>query len=275
MEFHEYKLTKNCNASPDLASLPVEQFYFHLFQQMQKGWRPGKQANLLLAEIGYVRCKRPFYHVYPAVQACLENTKLDFELKQIGHLDEVIAMCFAVGKEPRLSNGKVASMLVELVHSVQDATTGSITKEPMLRIAIDRIDTNGKRCFSSIVYNRSGLISEVADELGDKRKLVSLAVGVSLLAQDERFAEPILLKRDQGKQLDADALRRAVERAKKRGRNGIAIGKGLEISPHMRKPHFAIRWTGKGRGVPRLVPVKGCVVRRNKLFPVPTGHLDE
>jgi hypothetical protein len=275
MEFHEYKLTKNCNAPSEIVAMSVEQYYWHVDQRMRSGWNPGEKANLLCSEIGYLRCKRPFYHVYPAVESCLENTKLDFELKQIGHLDEVIAMCFAVGKEPSLSNGKVASMLVELVHAVEDVTTGSITKDPMLRIAIDRIGTNGKRCFSSIVYNRQGLISEVADELGDKRKLVSLAVGVSLLAQDQRFAEPILLKRDQGKQLDDDALRRAIERAKNRGRNGVAIGKGLEVSPHMRKPHFAIRWTGKGGSVPRLVPVKGCVVSRDKLFPVPTGHLDK
>jgi len=275
IKFHEYRLTKNCRPSPESAHMSVNQFYHEVDQWIRNGWNPGEHANLVLAEIGYVRSRRPFYHVYPAVEACLANTKLDFELQQIGHLDEVIAMCFAVGKEPLLSNGKVAAMLVELAHSTENVANGRVNNNPILRLAVDRIRKDGKRCFTTVVYNRTGLISDSTGELGDKTKLVSLAVGVALIAQDPRFAEPILLKRDQGKDLDEVALKRAIERAKRRGRNGVAIGKGLEVSPHMRRPHFAIRWTGKGAAVPKLVPVKGSMVSRDKMFPVPTGHLDK
>lgn len=47
----------------------------------------------------------------------------------------------------------------------------------------------------------------------------------------------------------------------------------IEVSPHCRRPHFAIRWTEKGHSVPKLVPVNGCLVNRSKLLPVPTGYL--
>lgn len=275
MNFHEYRLLKNCNPSPEIAKTSLSQFYWQMEQRMRSGWDPGRQSHLLCSEIGYVRCKRPFYNVYPAVEACLENTRLDFTLKQIGVLQEVVALCFAVGKEPKVSNGKIAAMLVEIVHSIRQVASEKVEDKPMLRLAVDRINNSGERCFSSIMFCDTGLISSHIDELGDKKKLVSLAVGVSLLAQDERFAEPILLKEDQGKDLDSDSLRRAIERARNRGRNGLSIGKGLDVSPHMRKPHFGIRWTGKGGSIPRLVPVKGCVVSRDKLLPVPTGHLDK
>ena len=54
-------------------------------------------------------------------------------------------------------------------------------------------------------------------------------------------------------------------------------GKDFErtVSPHMRVPHFAIRWTGKGRTKPKLVPVKGSLVNREKILPIPTGYLDK
>jgi len=277
MEFHEYRLTKKDAevGSSDITAMSLDRYYDLLLDKLYRERGYAEYSPIVLAEMGYVKCKRPFYNVYPAVAECLENTKLDFELKQVKLLDEVISMCFAKGKEPELSNGKVAAMLVELRGSALNINTNTISKDPLLRIAVDRIVDNGSRARSAVIYNRKGLISDAADELGDKRKLVSLAIGVSLLAQDARFAEPILLKRDQGKQLDEESLQKAVARARNNGRNGFVIGRGLEVSPHMRKPHFAVRWTEKGRTVPRLVPVKGCVVSRDKLFPVPTGHLDK
>ena len=49
----------------------------------------------------------------------------------------------------------------------------------------------------------------------------------------------------------------------------------MECAPHFRRPHFAIRWTGKGGAVPRMVPVKGSVVKRQLATDVPTGYMDD
>lgn len=274
MQFHSYMLSKHCLAYPDAKAMAIDGFYEMCLKRMIAGDHPGDFADVLLIEADYVRCRRPFYNVYPAVQECLKNTRLDIELKQIEQLNETVAMCFAVGKEPILRNGKIAAMLVELSHKTYDIKADAVSDTPVLRIAADRIRPDGKRCFSAITCTWPGLISDRVSNIGDKRQLVSLAVGLAMLAQDQRFAEPILLKRDKARSLSGDELSRAIERAKRRGRNGMELGKGLEVSPHMRKPHFAIRWTGIGRKVPRLVPVKGCVVSRDKLFPVPTGYVD-
>lgn len=96
--------------------------------------------------------------------------------------------------------------------------------------------------------------------------------GISLLAKDERFVEPLLLKRDSGKKLSQEQKQKAIERARARGKNGFTIGEHFESSPHIRSPHFAIRWTGKGKTVPKLTPISGSVVNRTKIYPIPTGY---
>lgn len=62
-----------------------------------------------------------------------------------------------------------------------------------------------------------------------------------------------------------------IQKAEKRKVVGWEIGADLETTPHFRKPHFAIRWTGKGAEIPKLVPVKGCLVNYSNVK-VPEGH---
>jgi hypothetical protein len=105
--------------------------------------------------------------------------------------------------------------------------------------------------------------------------IVKLAIGVLMLASDHEFVTPIRLSADAGKELTAEEI---TARAKKRGVFGYEIGKEFEqseVSPHLRRPHFAIRWTGKGSAIPKLVPVKGSIVKRSELTSVPTGFEDE
>jgi hypothetical protein len=102
------------------------------------------------------------------------------------------------------------------------------------------------------------------------KRVLRIAAGVMLLASDPRFIEPVLLNRD--KNVSPDNRYKAIERAKRNGVHGYNIGNHIELSPHFRRPHFAIRWTEKGRSVPRLVPVAGSVVNRSKLLEIPSGY---
>lgn len=275
MKFHEYRLFRSSDKLPKAwQRMQLQEFYGNVEAIMRSGSSPGKEtSHRLCLEGGYVHCLRPFYNVYPAVERCLENTKLNLELKQLPALPEVVAMCFAEGSEPTLPYGKVRAMLVNFSYEFEVIQTGKQVRAPMLHLCTDLLYKDGSSASSLVTCGSPGLISDYVD-MEEQRKLVSLAVGLILLAQDERFLEPVLLQQDQGRQLNAAELEKAIARAKKRGRNGMTIGKGLEVSPHTRMPHMAIRWTGTGRATPRLVPVKGCVVSRNKLFPVPTGYLD-
>src|SRR5690606_13981801 len=66
-----------------------------------------------------------------------------------------------------------------------------------------------------------------------------------------------------------------IERAVRRGKRAWAIGRHITVDPHYRRPHVALRWTGEGRKVPRIVPVRGSIVHRSRVAKVPTGHLDD
>lgn len=102
------------------------------------------------------------------------------------------------------------------------------------------------------------------------------AIFTFMLKDDPQFVEPEVLTKDAPKWDSADANQRKimVDRAVRRGKHGFTLGKQFETVPHFRRPHFAIRWTEKGRTVPRLTAIKGSVVHRDKLTTVPTGKYD-
>jgi hypothetical protein len=93
-----------------------------------------------------------------------------------------------------------------------------------------------------------------------------------LLDQDPDLIEPDVLADDRRRYEETrDAA--LVARAVRRGKRGWNIGAHLDVSPHWRRPHFALRWTGPGGAVPRVVPVKGAVVRLHSLKQVPSGRI--
>lgn len=100
--------------------------------------------------------------------------------------------------------------------------------------------------------------------------LIKSAVGVLLLARDPDFFQPSILNKDEHRR-DSFDMGFLVDRAKRRGKFGFELGRNIDVCPHMRRPHFAIRWTGKGGSVPRLVPVKGSIIHRSKAMEIPSG----
>ena len=222
-------------------------------------------------------CERPYYNVYPVVAEALSGTRLGVTGREVsGNLVERrnigIAVCFALGREPTASGETLEQLFVYVVGSETSSSGGYIYMV---------VRTNGPVGPRVHVYH-----AELSDRL-DHEGLVStdgvpdslyqlatrLAIGVLLLAQDDRFVEPILLAKDRERVLTQEQRERAIERACRRTQmRGFAIGRDWISSPHVRRPHFAIRWTGEGRTTPRLVAVKGCIVRRTELLTVPTGY---
>ena len=101
------------------------------------------------------------------------------------------------------------------------------------------------------------------------------SVCVLLMKNDPDIITPDVLAKDRDRydrETDEAWKQRAVERAKRRGVVGWNIGADYEVCPHYRRPHFGLRHTGKGRTVPRIVPIKGAVVHRSRLTEVPTGY---
>jgi hypothetical protein len=88
------------------------------------------------------------------------------------------------------------------------------------------------------------------------------------------MVEPDVLRRDLPKwERSHDPA--IVARAIRNGKRGWLVGAKLEVIPHVRRPHMALRWTGPGGKVPRIVPVKGSIVHREIIEHLPTGRLDD
>ena len=97
-----------------------------------------------------------------------------------------------------------------------------------------------------------------------------LACTLCLLENNPEIIEPDVLARDQEK-FEITKDEKYVDKAKRRGKFGFNIGKGIEVIPHVRRPHPALMHTGHGRMVPRIVLRKGSVIHREAVVHVPTG----
>jgi hypothetical protein len=121
-------------------------------------------------------------------------------------------------------------------------------------------------------------------------ELIKLILTICMLGNDHSIIQPDVLSKDR-EAWEATGDWKYVERARRRGKNGWEIGRNIEeriaqeieqetkkhgsVSPHWRNGGPALYWTGKGGKIPEIHWRNGCVVNREKLITMPTGHLDE
>lgn len=268
MQFHLFRTMQASHPQETVRRMAADDYYDNMIS-LHLPYAKGELnqdfavLQMISAERKWRQYHRPFYNVYPAVIKCLQNTKLLFSLSSIGFELPPTAICFPIGNEPTVEGKKVSSVLFEIEQ------TSEHSENPAFRMNINWLD--GGEC---MVGAKNDEIIDTWDFRGNK-PLVALCVGISMLARDDRYAEAILLANDSRKELSQEDHDRAVKRAINRGRNGLLIGKNIDISPHIRRPHFGIRWTGTNRSIPKLVSISGCLVSRSKLYPIPTGYLDK
>ena len=94
-----------------------------------------------------------------------------------------------------------------------------------------------------------------------------------MLDDDPSIIEPLPLTKDANKFANNKDLS-LIEKAKRRGKFGFAVGRNVEVVPHYRRPHLGIRWTGEGRKIPKIRPIKGAIIHRTNVATMPTGFAD-
>lgn len=243
-------------------------------------------TNLCCAEYEFCERGRPFFNVYPQVVEALSKTSLNIRPEDIPKSIVHSLGCICV-KIP------VHSWLTD-EHGVNwfFIRIGQASRE---RVAIAGEQHKNSQTMLSVVYaanmnvlhKDSGYVNSWSIKWGETfmenhwevpkstaraaecaMVVARLALGCLLLAADPDFIKPVLLKADEGK---TTPLEERIARAKRRGVYGFTIGEDIETCPHFRRPHFAVRWTGKGATIPKLVPVKGAVINKKLMTTVPTG----
>lgn len=227
--------------------------------------------------------RRPFLNVYPAMEKALARSKLNIELKLIP--ENIIHELGAI--EIRFSESSKRHPFSLVFANLIDNPRITLNESGSFRDETDcvllfrqREESNSLGLVSSsyVILPLGDVVSDICNPSSTDSEMmdwVSISIGVLLLACQQEYFEPILLNRDKNRDLTGGNLDAAISRARRNGNFGFDVGKELEMSPHYRRPHFAIRWTGPGGKVPRIVPVKSSIINKSVLGEIPTGYEDE
>lgn len=252
------------------------------------GLVPRHVAAQLADEADWLAGRRPYYNVWPAIADALVRTPLDLAGDSIQLPLKPLVLRFGVGAELASHGRRVRSILVN-----ETQILGEADSVRGLCLWVDYGETNllfGRviPIFTYRVFQLTGVTVEEGlaasrkrfDPMTDEEEqtvidCIRVVLAVSLLDQGGEFFEADVLAKDAAKYRD-DPRDEIVARAHRRGKIGWHVGRSLEFAPHIRRPHFAIRWMGHGPDkTPRLRPIKGSVVKRKRLTDVPTGFMDD
>ena len=289
MEFHEWSTfygawRSNWREGGEFSS--AEDYYRGMLTGPRFKELQGAATRRLEMEASWFHEGRPYYSVYPSIVEALVRLRLDIDGCKVPSLPlPALAVRFAKGHELVSAEGRKAQAVLLCVGGIE-------TNWRRLAICVDfgeRTTIPGVvRDFAEAnffwINLRPGETVEqsLVDAATEGRALahvtevttfLKLACTLCLLGQDPEIIEPDVLAKDREKweHTHDPAI---VERAVRRGKRGWLVGAKLEIIPHVRRPHMALRWTGPGGATPRIVPVKGSIVHREKVEHVPTGRLD-
>lgn len=247
----------------------------------------------MLMEKSWWELERPYYNVWPSVFQMIEDVDLDVPMRCLSMPYPSMAVCFAEGTKHGLASCLVSirkaaenQLLVSLAANVYwngDVFTvwrwGQMSEDEPLSVFARCRDEPG-------AWKRDDGTVDMSEEQETQilNLLCHIFCGVSILANDSTLVQPIVLNRDLMKHKSADdATKKYLEdRASRLSGRGFSIGEQLEsdlkvastVSPHVRKPHMALYWTGKGRTIPVLQLRRGAYIHRSEVTKVPTGYMD-
>ena len=233
-----------------------------------------------IIETRFLAADKPFFNVYPKVCEALSNTSIEITPSTIPRsvIHELPAISIrlpinSLQAKKAETTWAIVSVFDGRPHELLKAT--GLTKffgcadDPFL--AVYHCDKEGVHLSTVPLYSsfKNGDCHNIEGKRDGIELLCRIVLGVMLLAADPDYIKPVLLKADENKTTPLDER---IARAKNRGVFGFTIGEDIERSPHFRRPHFAVRWTGKGGEIPKLVPVKGAIINKKLMTTVPTGY---
>lgn len=237
--------------------------------------------SMIYGENEWYQTKRPFFNVWPAISISLLN--LDTDHVSLGNCCfpvETLSIQMPCGHEPiqfkEYFCGSIHCMPQKTSEWPFYMTTNwyqrNGTGKRRVASVCAFIDTTEKD-IEVLYFHEKDKEPDRFVPRSELMKCFRLVVAIGLMANDPEIVQPVVLKSDELK-YEETHNERLVEKAIQRGRFGWNVGKAIEYMPHYRRPHFGLRWTGEGRLIPKIVPISGSIVKREKMTDVPTGYLD-
>lgn len=264
----QYQLLKS-KSKEDLQGKDWREYYAGLTKGSDENWE--KNCDAGISGVLWRKAGRPFYRIWPDAASMLAQTSLDICPSQVPVQTEVV--CIQMPKAKGIFDMPPEDCPCSILGAFCVDFWWFFLTYP------DGRDFH-------ISYKISENIKNDIDKwfAGETRRFVELPLkiffGSMILASQSEMIERVLLSKDIKRGSDSeDALQKAIKRAISRGVNGFDIGRRIKIDRksgmHVRRPHFGLRWTGKGREIPKLVPISGCIVNVDRLKRMPEGYLDK
>lgn len=250
-------------------------------------------ANRFHAEKFWMKDGCPYYNVYPTIVPMLTKLKLDIDSSLIRLPMETLEIRLPVKNNPFTweDKGEEQSIRTILLSECNVKGDHGIT----LWMDLGEVQNPGVPGFDMPVLTYRNVPTKESLTIESTLNLAadaeSLKVGLQLpddieidclrlvctlclIADDPEIITPEVLSKDQRKYKE-NPDPKYVQKAIRRGKKGWNVGAGIEVVPHLRRPHPALVWTGKGRAIPKIVMRKGSVVHREVVERIPTGHSGE
>lgn len=282
MKFFDHITQFQCAKRRGFRGEPKE-FYTCVIQKLRNWHKDAEEFTDMIigvSELSWYRDIRPYYKVWPTIVQPLARLSLDVSMKDMNISERTV--CLRMVDHPQTASvvGPISSILMSYtnVPTINRLFGGRELfddyENAMLIIKMFMNDDHFKLFLfgSDTDCTIEETLSRYLFVMEEQRLAVKIGFSSLLMADDPDIIEPDVLNRDQAA-YDRTGDNKYIDRAKRRGKHGWHIGRKMESMPHYRRPHLGLRWTGKGRAVPRIVPIKGAVVHRSRLTEVPTGYI--
>lgn len=291
MQFHERETMHQVMRRQGRCPIDPNQFYNEALTRVK---HDRDAANQMRAEWNWTAARRPYYSVWPAVIPMLTrlNLAVDSGCVQLPLNDLLVRLpkennplVFESAGQKHAIKTILASH--QKIHPATDLNAltdgmglwldfGEVHNNMPIFTFVNYRLTPGKSLEDDLKYlpahpSMSRGISVASTITTDCIRLVCT---IALIADDPDLIKPDVLSNDRAK-YDQTGDQKYVDKARRRGKVGWNIGEGIEQCPHYRRPHLGLRWTGPGSLVPKIVPIKGAIVNRQRASAVPTGYLDD
>ena len=249
-------------------------------------------AHQVESEYVWAKNKKPYYSVYPSIIPMLTRLNLDIDSGLVKIPMDVLCIRFPKSHNPLIFTFEDQRYEMRAIMMSRTFVKDSLG----MTLWMDYGETmtlpnpEGKpyefpvmtyrnfRCRTgqTIEQDLIELPTEPSSDTGvqipleTQKDVVRLCCSLCLMQHDPEIISPDVLNADQEK-YEKTKDQKFIEKSHRRGKVGWIVGAKLEVIPHVRRPHPAIVWTGKGRTVPKVVFRKGSIVHRKAVEKLPSG----
>lgn len=290
MEFYEYITHYMCfkKIDPNLTSSHMIAMEREITETIDSGCK-----SQFLVESKWHESNRPYFNIYPSMAEVLSKINYDFHCDQVKwpkNLDELpFSIRFAKGHKSICinENGRDLQSIMAVLSNNIVVGKSQVLEKGLVIFANFGVMPEyqlPETYWISFPLRDGVSLEEViktylasSDEAAPYYKfldvIIRVVVGLLLLAEDKDYCIPDVLTKHKAKYAE-NQDEKYITKAIRNGKYGWTVGENLESVPHFRRPHFGFRYTGTGRSIRKLVPIKGAIVNRQKIQ-LPQGYQDE